>query len=85
MTDVLTEREAEVLEGLARRLSYQEIADELFISLHTVKSHADQHLPQARRPQPSAGAAQSPSARLVCLTVATSLLLGNHPFLTRIG
>jgi LuxR family maltose regulon positive regulatory protein len=37
---VLTEREAEVLAGLARRLSYQEIADELFISLHTVKSHA---------------------------------------------
>ncbi|HET6746459.1 MAG TPA: LuxR C-terminal-related transcriptional regulator [Candidatus Limnocylindria bacterium] len=40
MADVLTEREAEVLAGLVRRLSYQEIAAELFISLNTVKSHA---------------------------------------------
>lgn len=37
--DVLTVREAEVLDGLCRRLSYQEIAQELFISVHTVKSH----------------------------------------------
>lgn len=38
--EVLTLRESEVLHALARRLSYQEIGDELFISAHTVKSHA---------------------------------------------
>lgn len=37
--ELLTVREAEVLDGLCRRLSYQEIAQELFISVHTVKSH----------------------------------------------
>jgi LuxR family maltose regulon positive regulatory protein len=36
---LLTDREAEVLAGLSRRLSYQEIGDELFISMQTVKSH----------------------------------------------
>ncbi|HET7093727.1 MAG TPA: bifunctional ornithine acetyltransferase/N-acetylglutamate synthase, partial [Thermomicrobiales bacterium] len=36
----VTEREVEVLERLARRQSYQEISDELFITVHTVKSHA---------------------------------------------
>ena len=33
-------REAEVLECLARDLSYQEIGAELFISPETVKTHA---------------------------------------------
>jgi LuxR family maltose regulon positive regulatory protein len=37
--ELLTFREADVLDGLCRRLSYQEIAEELFISVHTVKSH----------------------------------------------
>jgi LuxR family maltose regulon positive regulatory protein len=37
---MLTPREADVLAGLARRLSYQEIGDELFIAAETVKSHA---------------------------------------------
>jgi LuxR family maltose regulon positive regulatory protein len=37
---LLTVREAEVLECLARRLSYQEIGAELFISPETVKTHA---------------------------------------------
>ena len=36
---LLTEREVDVLDGLSRRLSYQEIGAELFISLPTVKSH----------------------------------------------
>jgi LuxR family maltose regulon positive regulatory protein len=36
---ILTDREAEVLAGLSRRLSCQEIGDELFISMQTVKSH----------------------------------------------
>ena len=40
LLETLTAREAEVLAGLARRLSYQEIGDELFISMETVKSHA---------------------------------------------
>lgn len=39
MLDLLTLRESEVLGALVRRLSYQEIADELYISLPTVKSH----------------------------------------------
>lgn len=38
--DMLTPREADVLAGLVRRLSYQEIGAELFISMETVKSHA---------------------------------------------
>jgi ATP/maltotriose-dependent transcriptional regulator MalT len=37
---MLTARESEVLECLWRRLSYGEIADELFISPLTVKRHA---------------------------------------------
>lgn len=40
MLELLTVREAEVLACLNRRLSYQEIGAELFISPQTVKSHA---------------------------------------------
>jgi LuxR family maltose regulon positive regulatory protein len=36
---LLTLRESDVLDGLGRRLSYQEIADELYISSGTVKHH----------------------------------------------
>lgn len=35
----LTEREAEILELMLKRLSNNEIADQLFISINTVKSH----------------------------------------------
>jgi len=37
--DVLTPREAEVLEVLTRGLSNQQIADELVVSRHTVRRH----------------------------------------------
>ena len=36
----LSERELDVLRKIAQGLSNQEIADALFISLHTVKTHA---------------------------------------------
>jgi LuxR family maltose regulon positive regulatory protein len=39
LVDPLTTREQEVLDLLAQRLSNQEIADKLFISITTVKSH----------------------------------------------
>lgn len=38
--DALTDREIQILERLAARLSYKEIADELVISPFTVKAHA---------------------------------------------
>jgi LuxR family maltose regulon positive regulatory protein len=37
---LLTEREREVLAALFQRLTYKEIADQLFISPATVKRHA---------------------------------------------
>lgn len=37
--DLLTEREAEVLKMAARGMSNKEIANELFLSVHTVESH----------------------------------------------
>ena len=40
LTENVTEREREVLAALAQRLSYKEIADQLFISPLTVKRHA---------------------------------------------
>lgn len=39
MTDLLSDREQEVLEELARGLIYKEIAEKLFISHETVKQH----------------------------------------------
>lgn len=37
---VMTQRELQVLDGVARGLSYGAVADELGLSLHTVKDHA---------------------------------------------
>ena len=39
LVEPLTERELDVLDGLARRLSNKEIAEELAISPHTIKRH----------------------------------------------
>ena len=36
----ISNRELEVLEGMAKGLSNQEIADKLFVSLNTIKTHA---------------------------------------------
>jgi DNA-binding NarL/FixJ family response regulator len=38
--EILTDRECEVLQKMADGLSNQEIADSLFISIHTVKTHS---------------------------------------------
>jgi DNA-binding NarL/FixJ family response regulator len=35
----LTSREVEVLENLAKGMTYQETADKLFIGLNTIKKH----------------------------------------------
>ena len=39
LIDPLTDREVEVLAKLTTQMTYQEIADELFVSPNTVKSH----------------------------------------------
>ena len=39
-TDILTPKEKEILKALARGLRYKEIADEMKISIETVRSHA---------------------------------------------
>jgi DNA-binding NarL/FixJ family response regulator len=39
LTDSLTDRENEILEYLSRGMRYQEIADNLFISVDTVRTH----------------------------------------------
>jgi DNA-binding CsgD family transcriptional regulator len=38
--DLLSKREMEVLKGMAEGLSNQQIADKLFISLNTIKTHS---------------------------------------------
>ena len=39
-TDILTSREKEILKALSKGLRYKEIADEMTISIETVRSHA---------------------------------------------
>ncbi|MEJ2447402.1 MAG: helix-turn-helix transcriptional regulator [Anaerolineales bacterium] len=40
LVEPLSEREIEVLELMAAGLTYQDIAEQLFISPHTVKTHS---------------------------------------------
>jgi DNA-binding NarL/FixJ family response regulator len=39
-TDILTPKEKEVLKALAKGLRYKEIADEMKVSMETIRSHA---------------------------------------------
>ena len=49
LVDPLSAREVTVLRYLCSRLTYQEIAAALFVSVNTLKSHVRTRVPQARR------------------------------------
>ena len=49
LVEPLSSREVTVLRYLCSRLTYQEIAAALYVSLNTLKSHVQERVPQARR------------------------------------
>lgn len=62
---VMTRRELQVLDGVARGLSYGAVADELGLSLHTVKDHAVSAMDKLGAPCRANAVAKARSLRLL--------------------
>ena len=71
----LTEAELRVLPYLATHLSFREIGERLYLSRHTVKSHAMADLPQAQRDLRARRRRTRPRARAALATPASPALM----------